>query len=369
MNLRRNLFALSVVFSAAVTAAACSSSSSTPSGGNDASTGGTAAACTTLAACCGTGGMPAATTTQCSGVATAGNATNCAATYSAAQTAGYCKTATTGSGTGTTGTGTGTGTGNPGTGTGTGHPGTGTGTGTTGSGTGTTGGTTCANPPTTAPVGFTPPTGIIGSGCTSAETTALGGCAVATTDAGQNACDTTLTAGAATDGGANACGNCYLTFLIPGQPFPAKWGYELILGVEATAGDPTSAYEVNAGPNAGGCVMAADPAKGTACGMDLMALNACEFAVCLPLCAIPQSSTDFSSLQNCTSAVDTGACASYLAKAKADCAGESTATGTGPYDKCIALINQDINQGDAAPTATSESALIGLLCGGADAGF
>lgn len=261
---------------------------------------------------------------------------------------------------------------------GSGSSGSSSGSGTGGSGTGSSssdgGAGTCAAPPSSPPAGFAPPLNIFGTGCSAAQTTALGQCAVATTDAGQNACDDTLSQGAP-DGHVNSCGECFITPIPPVGNSSTDWGYDLYVFFEPKLGDSADAFPEPYGPNLGGCVMGADKsAAGQACGKDIMAVTACELATCLPLCPVantaPLNQAQVSAFLACTHTVDEGACQSYVTSANTDCAGESNASGTGPLDQCSALISQDEGRSaDAANTAASNSALIGLLCGGNDAGF
>ena len=320
---------------------------------------GTGTGCSALAACCPS--LPGASVATCDQIVSAGNVSACDSNLATAVSAGYC-----GGGTGTgTGVGTGTGTG--------GGTGTGTGTGTgSGTGTGTTG--TCANPSTTLTPGFVPPVGIIGSGCTKAETQGWGTCLASfpTTDAGINVCDAYISV---PDGNFNTCGNCVEgTTIIPGQPIPASWGSDIIGAVYGTLGDEGSLYLVNIGANFGGCVVGADPVAGRTCGLAAMAVEACEFAVCLPLCPVPEADVNnpgaFNDLVACTKAADNGACASYIATETSACQAIVNAQGTDPVSKCNVLTNVDNGVPDAGTaTAAQEEDLIGLICGGVDAGF
>jgi hypothetical protein len=231
----------------------------------------------------------------------------------------------------------------------------------------------CTNPPTTLPAGFVPPTGILGTGCTAAETSAWGACLASppTTDAGNNACFANISE---PDGNLNTCGNCIDgTQVVPGEPIPATWGYNIIVGIFGTLGDDTSLYGVNFGPNFGGCIIGADPA-GKQCGLDAMALQACELAVCLPLCAVPEadenSPTAFNDFETCQTAADKGACSKYLSAEQTDCGKIVTDAGKDPVSKCADLYNLDVGLVDGGkPTGAQQADLIGLICGGADAGF
>ncbi len=184
---------------------------------------------------------------------------------------------------------------------------------------------------------------------------------------------TVITMGAP-DGSLNGCGTCVQgTILEPGQPTPASWSAEVGFAPEATAGDPMSLFAAfGDGPNFGGCVLAADPVNGKQCGIDLMTITACEFAVCLPVCAVPGGSThpDFTALSACISAADSTSCASYISALKTDCAALSNDSGTGVFDKCAKLSNIDSFDTEAGvATPTTETDFLGLLCGGADAGI
>lgn len=196
----------------------------------------------------------------------------------------------------------------------------------------------------------------------------LAGCALPSSDAG--ACAATLTAGAATDGGANSCGACYNTVIPPVGNSPGAWGYYLLIGFEPSVGDWADAFLVGGGMNLGGCIMATDPsAEGQACGADIMGLLACEMAVCLPVCAVPDPGPGnpldpaaLAAMQSCWQLAETGACATWLGQADVDCeAGDAEASA---YSACSALVDQDEGQPDAgAPTEASEAQLLGLLCG------
>ena len=366
MKASRLFFALPILATAALAAQACSSSSNNGGGG------GATGSCLALQSCCSalTGSFATQYGAQCTAAVTAGNQSTCASDLTTFEGANACTA------TGSSGTGTGVG----GTGSGTGGSGTGTGTGGSGTGSGTGGGTqgACSAPSTTLPAGFAGPTGIVGSGCSAAQTTALGGCDVATTDAGQNACDTTFTTGAP-DGSVNSCGSCYFTQILPVGAQPTQWGYDFLIVFEPTVGDTNQNDwgALNLGPNLGACVAGADKsATGQACGKALMTLNACEFAVCLPVCPVSginsnnPSTTDIDAFFSCNQAADMGACATYVTALQTACATEVNDAGTGVYDKCLALTDQNIGlDGSPAATAASNSAAIGLVCGGADAGF
>jgi len=368
MNLSRSLFALPVVFIAAITAQACSSSS--PSGSSSTSTSSTpTGSCATLEACCPE--LPATSVSACQTIATANVTANCATNLMNAQAAGLCKA---GSGTGSSSTTSTVST----SGTTSGVTTSGTISGSK-SGSTTAAGGSCTTPPTTLPAGFVPPTSVFsqanpGMGCTPAEATAYGTCQATppTTDAGENSCFNNLVVA---DGNFNNCGNCIFgTQVAPGEPIPATFGYFIIGGVYATLGDDTSIYGVNFGVNFGGCVIGADPVGGLKCGQDIMAQEACEFAVCLPLCAVTQAASmtqaGFNDFSTCVAAADKGACATYVTAQDTDCKALVNDAGTGPYDKCANLYNLDEGFVDGGkPTTTTEANLIGLICGGSDAGF
>jgi len=368
MNIRPTLFAIPVLFAGLIAAAACSSSTNSSGGGGGGSGGGGGGgggtggeACTELGDCCDS--LPSSSQSECKTIATAGNEANCTTNLATAVTGGYCTTIGTSSGSGSSHPSSGTGsTGGSGTGS---H---------SGSGTGGGGAGTCASPSTKLPAGFVPPTGVLPTGCTSAEVQALGTCQETqpTTDAAINACESNVYAA---DGNFNNCGNCIFgTQVAPGEPIPATFGYFIIGGVYATLGDDTSIYGVNFGVNFGGCVIGADPVGGLKCGQDIMAQEACEFAVCLPLCAVTQAASmtqaGFNDFSTCVAAADKGACATYVTAQDTDCKALVNDAGTGPYDKCANLYNLDEGFVDGGkPTTTTEANLIGLICGGSDAGF
>jgi hypothetical protein len=189
---------------------------------------------------------------------------------------------------------------------------------------------------------------------------------VSTTDAGQNACDGILNSA---DGAFDSCGQCYYTWVPPVGNGPDKWGFEVLIGLEPSVGDSADTFYVEDGLNLGGCVIAnATLSHGQACGLDIMQLTACEIAVCGPLCAVPNpgpgnplDQTAVTALENCWSAADQGACATYYNNADTDCSSPTPAA----YYTCNSLVAQDEGAPDAAaPTSTSESQLLGQLCGG-----
>ena len=169
----------------------------------------------------------------------------------------------------------------------------------------------------------------------------------------------------------NSCGACYNTVIPPASSGPSAWGYYLLLGFEPSVGDSEDAFLVGGGMNLGGCIMATDPsAAGQSCGVDIMGMVACEMAVCLPVCAVPDPGPGnpldpvaLGAMQSCWQAAETGACATWLEQADLDCsAGDAEASA---YDACTSLVQQDEDQPDAAPpTEASEAQLLALLCGG-----
>ncbi len=222
------------------------------------------------------------------------------------------------------------------------------------------------------------PTAVIGSGCTGPQAQQFATC-FATTDAGLNAaCGDTGSLGAP-DGSLNACGQCIEgTVLVPGEPVPPEWGFELLVTLVPALGDVADGYTVNMGPELGACVYAAGGAEGHACGLDLMAADACTYSLCDPLCPVPQPATPsgpfneeaLAALQNCFSAVAMGACAEFVTKEETDCAALHNISGTGPLDVCQRLVGQADQNPDAGPaTAAGYLQLIELACGGGDAGF
>ncbi len=193
----------------------------------------------------------------------------------------------------------------------------------------------------------------------------LAGCDVATTDAGQNACDTLFEVGAP-DGSLNTCGACAeATVLVPGQAGSATWGLYVFYGFETVLGDTTPAdlNYLNLGYDLGACILA-ESSSAAACGLDVMGQEACIAAVCLPLCILPENYTqdDITNFQNCEDTAAVGACSAYTTAANSDCGSGAALTA---YNTCNALVNQDGFVNDAAPpTSSSEEQLINLVCGG-----
>jgi len=198
-----------------------------------------------------------------------------------------------------------------------------------------------------------------------------------TTDAGIQSCLSNIFNA---DGNINNCGVCIEgTQILPDAPIPSQWGLETIVGIEPTVGDsnPADLTPVNAGFNFGACVLATGDANAKACGIDDLTVTACLFSVCLPLCAIPAAelnnptSTTYAALNACEDAAAStgGACASYIAKEKTDCAVGRVDGGTDPISKCLALYDRDSDFDAGSSTAASESQIIGAVCGGIDAGL
>ena len=232
-------------------------------------------------------------------------------------------------------------------------------------GTATTTGT-CASPPTALPSSFVPPTGIVGTGCSTAEINAEAACDVATTMAGQDACNNTLTAGSGSDGGLNSCGECIEAAAIEAAGTTTTWGPLEFIALEPSVGDATDQFFVNAGFNFGGCIIGKSPSAGLACGLDEQAADACAYEVCLPLCAVPDTNplnqADVNALFECVNTVEAegGACAEFITRAQADCAPVADV-----FNSCVALYDQDSQIGDAgAPTKSSEAEYLTLVCGG-----
>ncbi len=233
----------------------------------------------------------------------------------------------------------------------------------------------CVAPPGTVPPGFAPPTGVVGSACSPAEATTLGDCVLGA-DAGENACTDAVTA----DGGApNACFDCLYTHVPAASNGPSLWGSYLQVELEPAADDAADAFLFNLGYNLGGCILGASApsSSGAACGLDMMQLDACQFAVCVPLCPVPDpgagepvSASALAALDACFDATETGACSAYYSAAVRDCAPLEDAGAGSAFGRCVALIAEDNGDPDAgAGTPASEAALIGLTCGGVDAGF
>jgi hypothetical protein len=190
---------------------------------------------------------------------------------------------------------------------------------------------------------------------------------------GGGAYSTVITTGAP-DGSLNSCGNCIQgTILEPGVATPSSFAAEIAFAAYGTLGDMSTVGLYGDGPNFGGCILAADPVNGKACGIDLMTITACEFAVCLPVCTVTNggaSQSDYAALSGCIQAADSTSCASYITKLQTDCPTLSNDSGTGVFDKCAKLANIDGGDTEAGvATATTETDLFGLMCGGADAGI
>jgi hypothetical protein len=384
MNLRRYLLALPVVFAAGATAAACSSSSNSTTPTGDASMGG-GTACTELLACCNTltSSADMSTKTMCDTAAGGTSASACTMDLAALVKAGYCGTTPPGSGSSTV---------PPGSGSSTPPPSSGSGSSPHSSGSGSSGGNTgtCASPATTLPSSFVAPTGVASNtSCTSSQTAALSQCNLTETadtnhdggyvpDAELSSCNAYL---ANPDGSPNSCGTCYETNIEIGQPMPTQWGYDIVFGVLPALGDTAGQYYLNYGINEGGCIYAAAKAAGNAtvekCGLDIMAINACELALCAPVCPVAISdagalNTDqVNALVSCLEDVQNGAaCQTFITAYETDCEGAYPEAGNGIGQQCDALLNQD-EGADGSPVATeaSQAALLGIICGGADAGF
>ncbi len=176
------------------------------------------------------------------------------------------------------------------------------------------------------------------------------------------------------DGGFNSCGDCYTTHVEPVGNSPPLWGFNIRIYIEPTVGDSADAFAVDYGLNVGGCVLGSDPTS--ACGLDIMALDACSLAICLPVCAIPNPGPGNDLDPTALAAFDaclmneqsgTGACAPYVLAVGTDC--ETTDAAASILSQCSALASQDDGQaGSPAPTEASEVELLGLICGGADGG-
>jgi hypothetical protein len=220
-----------------------------------------------------------------------------------------------------------------------------------------------------------PPTGVIGAGCTTAETEGWGACEATpadfNTDAGYNKCVSYISV---PDGNFNSCGQCVQgTAIEPGVAIPSEWGFDIVAVVYGALGDESSLYGVSWELNFGGCLVNAGGSSVRQCGLDVMAVSACELATCLPLCAVPEADANnpgaFNDLIACTAAADNGACASYVAAERSACASADLDAGVG--EKCTALFDK-LEPPDGGAPSTSGSVwaeLIGLTCGGVDAGF
>jgi hypothetical protein len=244
---------------------------------------------------------------------------------------------------------------------------------------------TCASPPTTLPTGFTPPTGVIGTGCTAADVQAYSQCEVTAAANTAPYCETWFTQGAP-DGTFNDCGQCALgTVVAPGVNPPALLGWDLVVAIQPSLGDTAGEYDLGFGPEIGVCVYSAGGEPAHSCGLDLMALDACSAEICATYCAIPSpgdagilDSAAVNALDGCLDIVSApgGACGRYATASNADCMPFTNTQGTGVYDKCGRLIEQFSNVGgmelipDAGPaTAQGVAQLLELACGGGDAGF
>jgi hypothetical protein len=140
-----------------------------------------------------------------------------------------------------------------------------------------------------------------------------------------------------------------------------------------------SLYGANFGPLFGSCILGSGDAAAAACGKDWLAFDYCRFAVCEPLCPVTMADlfsnstttpADVADFVTCLKAAEAGACNQYEMKAQTDCAAVINDAGTDPVSKCNTLLNLDDNEIDGSkPTAASQTALIGAVCGGADAGL
>jgi hypothetical protein len=229
-------------------------------------------------------------------------------------------------------------------------------------------------------------------GCTAQQVQEEAACLTSNTDAGVNACDDLPFVGAP-DGAVNSCGACLGddTFIPVTGNAPAQWGLNFGVILTSAVGDtnPADLQAVTVGYNPGACIWAADPTNATVrkCALDQMALEDCVFSICLPLCPVDLTGADgdidaqINALYGCENATVMGACAGYNTAANTDCAALSNTDMTGVVNRCGNLENQDENTPEDemsnggmpladAGTATlaSEETLLGLVCGGYDAG-
>ncbi len=344
MNPSRHLFAIPVVFFAAITAAACSSSSNPATGnGSGTGTGGAAPQCTTLSECCAE--LPTGSVASCAAVVSANNGTNCESQLTIAQSDGFCKGGS--SGTGTSHTSATTGTSNTAVSSAT-------------SGTTATGTPTGCNPKL--------PAGFVAATKTAAAATS---CTASTLNTLVEDCFDLGPTGTANDAGnamncptdvMGACGSCAITAYTA-----ATWG-PLLLIPETAAGTDLLYPFGDPGP----CVAKLDPTNGPACKTAYEALVQCELASCVSNCPIA-SPTDTTGTNNllgtfdqtsgtltepgCIENADNTACSTYAMTFETACAtdlGDGSASTV--FGKCGALgSNLDLEIGD--------------VCGGADAGL
>jgi hypothetical protein len=191
-------------------------------------------------------------------------------------------------------------------------------------------------------------------------------------DAGETSCTDAVTADG---GGLNACYDCLYTDIPVTGNGPTSWGAYLVVAVEPEVGDVSGQFLVDLGYDVGGCIFASSPSA-RACGLDIMQFDACSFAVCLPICAVPNPGAGepiapeaLAALDGCFAATQEGACRAYASAAAIDCAPLKAAGPTGVYARCQALVAEDDGEPDAgAPTEATVAELVGLICGGADAG-
>jgi hypothetical protein len=232
----------------------------------------------------------------------------------------------------------------------------------------------CTKPPSSLPDAFAPPTGIFPAACSDEELALFASCLVAPSDAGQSACANLMNP----DAGDDSCAACLgSTVVVPpttdGIP---EWGLRIITGIKQSLDAGAATLDLPLEFNEGACIIgmtANTPAAttGRKCGLDVMALEACEFAVCLPNCPIDISGAavqdQAASFEACTIDVDDGACASFLTQEMQDCAVLFADASTSVGDECAGLVATDNNLpgSNRTPMATMQSELLLLetVCG------
>ena len=303
-----------------------------------ADTGGRSNSCTLLDQCCGR--VPSVDVTSCEGVAHTGTPTQCAQSLSEYQAAGYCPTSAP-----------------PDAGRG--------GSNDTGGGGGLDGPTTtgsCGQPSSTL-TGFTPPQQALQGNCTMTETTGGAQCLVnhgEGTDAEASYCKTFLEG---LDAGFAGCDTCLVgPPLVPGQPVPTSWGAEISFEVYGKL-DDESTLSLYSFPSLGACLAVTQAGTSSSeCGAALIAAEACDLYVCLPLCAISAPMSGLGEFGDCLSAASLGACASYTMMASGLCSGVPD---SGPSGVCNSLVDQ-VTTGQ---NLMAEEQLLGAVCGGFPSGF
>lgn len=93
--------------------------------------------------------------------------------------------------------------------------------------------------------------------------------------------------------------------------------------------------------NIGGCIALTDKTSGTACGQAYTPLLECDDAACASCFT---ASTDVTSLDQCESSAESGACASYVSSVESQC-------------------TTDFADGGAADTCQDATTIVNLFCG------